>query len=709
VNTLVATYPSWRRVLDVLPPQIVVVDDQGIICHVDDSVAALTGHAPEELHGIAIRSWAPTWHLDARDVIAGGIDVRADRPHDRRTIDLRGREDSDRGVDAFFLPLAIEGKAWIVAAVFGDGSVDHEDGRDPRAGEVESRLHAASVVAELEERFRHAFDDNMAPMMITDLNDRILAVNVAFCQMIGWTRDELMGRDSTPFTFPEDLGISEVTHQRLTSEEVDHARYTKRYLHKDGRVVIVEISKSTARDVRGNKLYFVISERDITEERMLSAQLSHQALHDPLTGLANRAVFEDRLSLAHARVRRLGGFGAVLLMDLDDFKGVNDMHGHLVGDQLLIVIAERLEQETRSSDTLCRFGGDEFLYLAEGLSSPDEVDLLALRLLEVLAKPITIAAAQLEVHASIGVVIWDGKSVDHSEIVRNADSAMYEAKRRGKGHYAIFTPALQQQAVSRFALTQELRQALSNGELSMHYQPIVNLATSRVVGFEALMRWQHPERGAVPPNVFISLAEQSDLIFELGALALRESVATASQWTSTDPAIPPPFVTVNFSSRQFHDTELVPAVVTALMTSGLDPKRLVIEITESTTLLEVAETLSVFEQLNRLGIDIALDDFGTGYSSLSYLTLLHPKIIKIDRSFVSPPRASIQNDTLLETIVSLGQKLNMTVLAEGIETEPQLQRLRELGCDLGQGYLFSRAVPKEEALQLVGRSMSRGN
>jgi diguanylate cyclase (GGDEF)-like protein/PAS domain S-box-containing protein len=604
-------------------------------------------------------------------------------------------------VTAIFLPIALEGKAWIIAATIDEDATDART-FDVRVRDVEARLHAASVVAELEERFRHAFDDNMAPMMITDLDDRILSVNVAFCQMIGWTRDQLMGQDSTPFTFPEDLGISEVTHQRLTSEEVDRARYTKRYLHKDGRVVNVEISKSTARDVRGNKLYFVISERDVTEERMLSAQLSHQALHDPLTGLANRAVFEDRLSLAHARMRRTGGLGAVLLMDLDDFKGVNDVHGHLVGDQLLTAIAQRLELETRSSDTLCRFGGDEFLYLAEGLNSPDEADVLAVRLLEVLALPIAIAGTQLEVHASVGVVIWDGETVDHSEIVRNADSAMYEAKRRGKGHHVIFTPTLQQQAVSRFALTQELRKALTNGELAMHYQPIVNLATSHVVGFEALMRWQHPERGAIPPNVFISLAEQSDLIFELGALALRESVETASQWNSTYPNSGSPFITVNFSSRQFHSPDLVPGVVSSLMTSGLHPEKLVIEITESTTLLDVAETLSVIEQLSRLGIAIALDDFGTGYSSLSYLTLLHPKIIKIDQSFVSPPRASVHNDTLLETIISLGQKLNMTVLAEGIETEHQFNRLRELGCNLGQGYFFSRAVPKDEARRLVG-------
>jgi diguanylate cyclase (GGDEF)-like protein/PAS domain S-box-containing protein len=688
-------------VLEILPSHVVIIDDQGIICFVSEAMATLSGHHADDLRDIDIKVWAPKWHLDSREFIGHSGHVLASRSHDRRVLELRDRDANVRDVEAIFLPIALEGRAWIVAAAI-DYDSPHVNALDERVREVETRFHAVGVIAELEERFRHAFNDNMAPMMITDLDDRIIAVNVAFSEMIGWNNDELIGQDSTPFTFPEDLGISEVTHRRLTSEEVDHARYTKRYLHRDGRVVIVEISKSTARDVNGNKLYFVISERDVTEERMLSAQLSHQALHDPLTGLANRAVFEDRLSLAHARMRRTGGLGAVLLLDLDDFKGVNDMHGHLFGDQLLTAIAQRLEQETRSSDTLCRFGGDEFLYLAEGLNSPDEADVLAQRLLESLAKPISIADTQLEVHASIGVVIWNGESVDHTEIVRNADSAMYEAKRRGKGHHVIFTPTLQQQAVSRFALTQELRKALTNNELSMHYQPIVNLESSLVVGFEALMRWQHPERGAIPPNVFISLAEQSDLILELGALALRESVETATQWTSTDSENGSPFITVNFSSRQFHNPELVPAVVSSLMTNGLDPGRLVIEITESTTLLDVAETLSVIEQLNRLGIAIALDDFGTGYSSLSYLTLLHPTIIKIDQSFVSPPRVNIHNDTLLETIISLGQKLNMTVLAEGIETESQFNRLRELGCNLGQGYFFSRAVPKDEARGLVG-------
>jgi diguanylate cyclase (GGDEF)-like protein len=458
----------------------------------------------------------------------------------------------------------------------------------------------------------------------------------------------------------------------------------------------VEVSRSPARDADGKTLYFIISERDITEERALTARLSHQALHDPLTGLANRALFLDRLSQAHARVARQGGMGAVLLLDLDDFKGVNDTHGHLIGDQLLVAIARRLEEVARTSDTLCRFGGDEFLYLADGLSSPEEAEQVALRLTEALAEPFSVTGIHIGQHASIGVVLWDANRTDYAEIVQDADVALYEAKRAGKGHHVIFTAGMHQQAVSSFALVQDLRRALVSGEISMHYQPIVDLTVTGVVGFEALMRWEHPERGWVPPAVFIPLAEQSDLILELGAFALHEAVTAASTWLTDKEEGLRPYVTVNLSAHQFRDPGLVAMIEKALETSELSPERLIIEITESVTLLYIAETLNVMEDLNRLGVGFALDDFGTGYSSLSYLALMRPKIIKIDQSFVSPAHESVHNDTLLQTIVSLGQKLNMTVLAEGIETKPQLNRLQELGCDLGQGYLFSRAVAAQE-------------
>jgi diguanylate cyclase (GGDEF)-like protein/PAS domain S-box-containing protein len=662
VSDLVDRSASWRRLLEVLPEHVLVTDEHDTVVHA--RVRAASGVVDDDdLVGRTLDDALPEWLSDGR---------------------------SARRDDVLFLTLALEGRTWTVAAFVDSG----DDARDSRQ-RIEMQFAAAQVIAESEERFRHSFADNMAPMMFTDLENRITEVNSAFCRMIGRSREELLGSDSSEFTYPEDLGISESTHRRMTTDDVGQLRYVKRYLHKDGRVIVVEISKSTARDAEGNILYFVISERDITEERALGAQLAHQSLHDPLTGLANRAVFEDRLTQAQARLARRPGLAAVLLMDLDDFKGVNDTHGHIVSDHVIVTIAHRLEEVTRSSDTLCRLSGDEFLYLAEGLTTEDEAEQLALRLLEVFTQPIPVPGAQLEVHASVGVVVWDGATEGFQRVIQHADSAMYEAKRRGKGHYVLYTPDLEQQSVSRFALAQELRHALHAGELSMHYQPILDLVSGEVTGFEALMRWRHPERGFVPPNVFIPLAEQSELILELGAFALRESVREASTWPVMG-TLGAPFVTVNLSSRQFHDPALINIITSSLATHGLAPERLVVEITESVTLLDVAETLGVLEQLQRRDIAVALDDFGTGYSSLSYLALLRPAILKIDRSFVSPPEESDHNDTLLQMIVSLGQRLKMTVLAEGVETTEQLSRLRALGCDLAQGFLFSPAVPAPE-------------
>jgi diguanylate cyclase (GGDEF)-like protein/PAS domain S-box-containing protein len=561
-------------------------------------------------------------------------------------------------------------------------------------------------VREAEERFRLAFEHNMAPMLFSDLSDRVIAVNDSFVRMVGFSREELMGNDSKLFTYPEDVGITEETLVRLSSEQIDQMRYIKRYLRKDGRIIVSEVSRSPARDSTGKILYFVSSERDITEERALAEQLSHQALHDSLTGLANRALFEDRLTQAHARIARQGGFGAVLLLDLDDFKGVNDAHGHLVGDQLLTGLARRFEFVTRTTDTLSRFGGDEFLYLAEGLGSPQEAEEVATRLIDVLAEPFSIHGLNLEQHASIGIVVFDGTSEDSSELIQRADVALYEAKRLNRGRYSMFTPSMHQQAVSHFELVQELRRALQTGDLSMHYQPIVQLNSAHVVGFEALMRWQHPERGWVPPSSFIPLAEQSDLIMELGHFALTQAVRAASAWRATDKTDGVlPYVTVNLSVHQFHDPALLGMIEAALATSGLAPERLIIEITESAMLVNVAETMSVMERISALGIGFALDDFGTGYSSLSYLALLHPTIIKIDQSFVSPPKASPRNDTLLEAIVSLGHKLGMTMLAEGIETRAQLERLHKLGCEFGQGYLWSPAVANDKVDSMLKRGV----
>ena len=676
---------TWERLLNVLPDGVAFVDDAGIIRHANGVFTTLTGYDLSELVGRSVEDIVPSGaradHVHQRRRFVEGGRVRTMGRHLNLTL-LR-RDGSEIAVDIALAPIVLGGRRWTITLVRDDSA----------------ERSAAHARAEIEQRFRLAFEENMAPMAFTDVDDRCIAINDAFCALVGRSRDELLNGDSSLFTHPEDLGITESVQQRLLAGDVERVRYIKRYVKPDGRVIVVEISKSTARSALGDILYFVNSERDITDELELADQLAHQALHDPLTGLANRALFDDRLTQAFERVDRHGGFGAVLLIDLDDFKGINDSRGHITGDELLSAVAQRMQSVTRASDTLCRFGGDEFLYLAEGLSSEHEAGQVAARLLDVFNEPFAVSGIVVEQRASIGVVTFDSGQLERETLVRDADVALYEAKREGKNCYVVFAPSMHQRAASHFELVGELRRALGTDELAMHYQPIVELSTMTVVGFEALMRWHHPTRGLVSPSVFIPLAEESGLIVELGAFALREAIATASTWAADGP-----YLTVNLSARQFHDPDLVGAIERELKSSGFAPERLIIEVTESATLSDVAETMGVIERLADHGIGIALDDFGTGYSSLHYLTLVHPRIIKIDQSFVSPAHVDPRTRTLLEAIVTLGQKLGVQVLAEGIETDEQLGHLRRLGCDLGQGFLFSPAV---DAAQVPAMSVRR--
>ena len=670
---------------------VALVDGDGVLRYANKRLSDMSGYKHDQLIGHPVEALMPqavrSTHATRHHSLSTIPSVR-EMGRDS-SIDLLCHDGRQLAVDVTLSPVSVKDESWTAALVRDDSE----------------RRVASHLLTQSELRFRLAFEDNMAPMIFSDFDDLTTAVNDAFCGMVGFTRDEILGRDSKQFTYPDDVGITEGTHQRLVNEDLDHAQYVKRFLRKDGRIVLSEVSRSAARDETGKTLYFFSSARDITEERALTAQLSHQIFHDPLTGLANRALFEDRLTLAHGRLVREGGMGAVLLLNLDDFTGVNHTHGHVVGDALLVEVAGRLESATRGCDTLCHLGGDEFLYLAEGLDSIAQAEDIAQRLLDILTQPFSCSGALLEQHASIGIVLWKGTRADSTELIRNAGEALRETKTLKRGNFTFFTGNLHERAVDRFTLLQELRHALHAGELSMYYQPIVDLHSTMVVGFEALMRWRHPQRGFIPPDVFIPLAERSDLIVELGSFALREAVAAAMSWQCVQTLDEGPYVTVNLSAHQFHHRELVTLIENVLLSSGLSPTRLILEITEGVALFDVDETLGVIERLRFIGVDIALDDFGTGFSSLSYLTRLQPRIIKIDKTFVSPPHEGLKSDALIEAIISLGMKLDMTMLAEGIETPAQLESLRNLTCELGQGYLFSPAIPASEALDMVKRSL----
>ncbi len=690
---------SWQHLLELLPDGIAFIDELGVIRYLNSRLAALAGYPVTDLVGEIVDKLVPHQyrddHFGHRAAFAQHPSLRAMGSSPDLTL-LR-RDGSELAVNIALNPLVVGNKPWVVAVVRDDTAR-----RLSEKARIASREKAAKILAESEERFRLAFENNVAGMVITDMDGCFVDVNRTFCDMLGYSSQEVLGRAWEIFTNPEDIDLTREMRRRLLAGEVGYVSFVKRYLHKDGHIVFGDISIGAIKGHGKVPKYLVASVKDVTEELALSEQLSHQALHDPLTGLANRALFEDRLLQGLRKSKRQNGWIGVLLLDLDDFKGVNDTLGHQVGDQLLIALARRLEKVIRSSDTLCRFGGDEFLYLAEDLASAEEAEAIANRLLDVLVEPFRIDGVSLEQHLSIGIVTCSGgATTDCSGLIQDADTAMYEAKRRGKGHYVVFRPPMRQQSVNRFELAQELRKALSSGQLSMYYQPIVNLSSMELVGFESLMRWQHAKRGWVPPDVFIAVAERSDLIFDLGNFALCRSTDEAKSWSSKGIPNGLVYVAVNLSTRQFYDPNLLKTVKSVLADTTLAPERLVVEITESIALADIDLCTKIVGQFRELGISIALDDFGTGYSSLAYLAMLHPDIIKIDRSFVNPSKKSRYARDLLEGIISLGRKLKMTVLAEGIETREQLELLQNLGCDLGQGYLFSPAVPSSEVLDIV--------
>ncbi len=572
--------------------------------------------------------------------------------------------------------------------------------RDQVAIERRTRLNEAEAHRQIERRdqlFRDAFESNTAGMFLLDGDGRLLNANWAFCEMIGAETQALIGVAPSTFTHPDDLADADAQHHRLVAGSAKRVRYSTRYLHRDGRVIFGDVSTACLVDETSRPDTFVVSVRDTTDERALLDELRERALYDPLTGLANRTLFNDRLSLARANLARERRSIAVFLLDLDDFKEVNDAFGHLVGDQLLIEFARRLRAVTRASDTLCRFGGDEFLYLAAGLTGPYEE--VAERLRSVVREPFAVAETSFEQRVSVGVATATVDDVSNDELLRNADTALYEAKRLGKGRVVHFTPDMYDRAARRFELLHDLRAAIGTDQLSMAYQPLVDLATGEVEGFEALMRWRHPSAGPIAPDVFIALAEQTDLIITLGEFALREATIEAATWCGANGRLP--YVSINLSTTQFRDRQLPAKLDDALASSGLDGRRLVLEVTERAALADGEQVSRVLAHLARRGVRLALDDFGTGYSSLSYLTQLRPHVIKIDRSFVSAADHGPASLALLEAMVALGRRLSLTVIAEGVETPAQRERLGAMGCQLGQGFLFSPAVDAAAARAII--------
>jgi diguanylate cyclase (GGDEF)-like protein/PAS domain S-box-containing protein len=470
--------------------------------------------------------------------------------------------------------------------------------------------------------------------------------------------------------------------------------------HRDGTLRQFEVLHTNLLEdeaVRG----IVLNSRDVSERKAFEEQLAHQAFHDPVTNLANRALFVERVRHAVARNRREHNGIAIVFLDLDDFKTINDSLGHAAGDEVLREVAQRLATSIRSSDTAARFGGDEFAILLEDVVSAQEAADTAERILDALLEPMRLDQKEIVVRSSLGISVVEGESpADADELIRNADAAMYIAKRDGKGGYRLFEPAMHEGVLARLELRADLQRAMVTDQLELHYQPLVRLEDGSVSGLEALLRWRHPERGLVGPDEFVPLAEEMGLIVPIGRWVLREGCRQATAIQELVPRETPLTMSVNLSVKQLQHSDIVGDVREALAESGLAPETLTLEITETVMMTDTDLAVQRLQELRALGVRLAMDDFGTGYSSLSYLSRFPVDILKMDRSFLAAG-ASPEASGLATAVVALGQTLNLEVVAEGIEFPEQWATLRDLGCGHGQGFYFARPMDADTTIEYL--------
>jgi diguanylate cyclase (GGDEF)-like protein/PAS domain S-box-containing protein len=557
---------------------------------------------------------------------------------------------------------------------------------------IEEALHLS------ERRYRTLFERNLAGVYRSTLDGRILDCNESFAHIFGYaTREDVLRQVAWDFYVkPEDR---EAALARLL-ERKSLSDYEVCLRREDGSLVWVLESETLTEGPDGPVIEGTLI--DITERKRAEEQVKHLAFHDPLTNLANRLLFNDRLNLAVAQAHRHNQRLAVLFLDLDRFKVINDSLGHSVGDELLRQAAERIQGLVREGDTVARLGGDEFTLLVPGITVEEDAAKIAHKICAAIRGPFSIDGRELFVTTSIGVSVYPSDGHDAETLLRNADSAMYRAKEQGRDNYQLYTPAMNAKAIERLSLESRLRQALTNNEFELHFQPFIDLRTAELMGAEALLRWRHPELGIVPPMDFIPLAELSGLIVPIGEWVLRKACEEARKWHAK--GFEAMTVSVNLSSRQFQQTDLVRQVREALESTGLSPGSLDLEITESNAMQNAEHSIHTLWGLKKHGVRISMDDFGTGYSSLNYLKRFPIDRIKLDQSFVRDLPSDKDDAAIAMAVIAMGRSLELVVIAEGVETEEQLEFLRSHECDQLQGFLLSRPLPAEAFQEFLDRS-----
>ncbi|MFN2500534.1 MAG: putative bifunctional diguanylate cyclase/phosphodiesterase [Pyrinomonadaceae bacterium] len=563
---------------------------------------------------------------------------------------------------------------------------------------IAEQKRISNALKESEEHFRTAFDHAVG-MALVSTDNRWLEVNESLSSLLGYKQEELQSLSFRAIVHPEDLGPTLVKTQELIDGVIRSFQLESRYIHKEGQLIWVLSSASLVRTDEGIPKHLVFQVQNISGRKEAEEQIRHAAFHDALTGLPNRTLLSDRMSIAIERAKRSVSYRfAVLFIDLDRFKIVNDTMGHEMGDKLLVELSERLKQCIRSIDTVSRLGGDEFAVLLDGNLSERKAIEIANRIQTLVSEPFHLEGQDFYTSASIGIAFSASRYECPEDILRDADTAMYRAKANGKGRFEVFDLDMHTRGVEALRLENDLRQGIERGEIHAYYQPIISLQTGEISGFEALARWRHPERGLIPPVDFIPLAEETGLIVPLGIRILKDACQQLRDWETQLRSERPLTMSINLSAKQFAQTGLVEEIRKTIRDTEVCPSRIHLEVTETIVMENAHTAIDILKQLKSIGVKLSIDDFGTGYSSLSYLHRFPFDIIKIDRSFVTRMNTDRDSRSIVETIITLANKLGKTIVAEGVETENDKALLREVACEFGQGYLFSRPLNREDAL-----------
>jgi diguanylate cyclase (GGDEF)-like protein/PAS domain S-box-containing protein len=667
---------------DQAPLGMALVSTAGLLVRLNAAAGEIVGRAPAALVGGALTDVV---HPADREAVAGQVRALVAGDRDRLQAQTRVVRADGQVVWVGVHASCIRDRQGAPLCVMA------------QIEDITERRRAETAMEEAEERFRTTFERAPIGMILTDADGVLLRANPAYGAIVGRPPDQLVGTTVRDMTHPDDIEENVTQVGALASGEIDTFSLEKRYIHSDGHVVWTSVSASCVRDASGTPLYLIGQIEDITESRGMRERLAHAAIHDPLTDLPNRDLFVDRLEMAVRRGRRGGYRVAVMFIDLDRFKKVNDSLGHAVGDHLLRAVADRMRGALRDSDTLARFGGDEFTVLCDEVTDEDHVLEIAGRLRATMAEPLTLAGGETTVSFSVGIALSTEANESGATLLRQADIAMYRAKEGGPARVEIYSEDDGRTRRSRIRTSDDLRRALARDELELYYQPYVDLHTETMVGIEALVRWRHPTRGLLLPDDFVSTAEDSGLIVPLGAWALEETCRQAMLWNAgrTQAGLDEARlnVSVNVSATQIADPGFCTLVESTLAASGLNPDRLWLECTESTLMGNIDTTVDVLRSLRALGLHVVIDDFGTGYTSLAYLKRFPVETLKIDRSFLGEVDRRSEDAAIVRAIIGLGDSLGLSVIAEGVERSSQVRRLQALGCHLAQGYLFGPPLP----------------